>query len=81
MACGSKLDGTYTDRDHYIKLTFESDSKAIIGGGFSPNVEVDYKIDGKNLKLTVPQGTEVFTLEDRGDIRVSPDVVLTKQKG
>ncbi len=78
-ACGQKLSGTYVDNKLDTKLTFESSSKVIFEGGLSPKTELSYEIDGKNLKLTSPEGTQVLTLSDDGSIQGPMGLNLKKQ--
>jgi len=66
-ACGgSSLDGTY--KDAYSSMTFKSGGKVIVSS-MGMNAEMDYKVDGKSLKLISPQGTQVFALLDDGSIK------------
>ncbi|MBH9685121.1 membrane lipoprotein lipid attachment site-containing protein [Burkholderia cepacia] len=78
-ACGQKLSGTYVDKKNDTKLTFESSSKVIFEGGLSPKTELNYEIDGKNLKLTSPEGTQILTLSDDGSIQGPMGLNLKKQ--
>lgn len=67
-ACGQKLSGTYVNQTTDAKLIFESSDKVIYDTGMG-KVEVSYKVDGKNLKLISPEGTQIFTLSDDGSIQ------------
>ncbi|QGT03583.1 hypothetical protein [Burkholderia pseudomallei] len=78
-ACGNKLNGRYENSDHTMKLTFESAEKVIITGGGVMNTEFSYQLDGKLLKIHLPDGVRVLTLEDNGDIQVPPNIILKKQ--
>lgn len=77
-ACGQKLDGTYVNKSSDTKLIFESSDKVIFDTGMG-KAEVSYKIDGKNLKLTSPEGTQVFTLSDDGSIQGPMGMSFKKQ--
>ncbi|WP_430227723.1 hypothetical protein [Paraburkholderia tropica] len=77
-ACGQKLSGTYTDANKIGKLTFESGNKVLVGGGFGPELELTYEVDGSKLKITSPEGTQVFTINDDGSIQ-GPTGKLKKQ--
>ncbi|HDR9128359.1 TPA: hypothetical protein QDB31_005454 [Burkholderia vietnamiensis] len=77
-ACGQKLSGTYTDASKIAKFTFESGNKVLVGGGFGPELELSYEVDGNKLKITSPEGTQVFTLNDDGSIE-GPTGKLRKQ--
>ncbi|HDR9010942.1 TPA: hypothetical protein QDB08_003935 [Burkholderia vietnamiensis] len=78
-ACGNKLNGRYENSDHTMNLTFESGEKVIINGGGVMNTEFSYQLDGKLLKIQLPDGVRVLTLEDNGDIQVPPNIILKKQ--
>lgn len=77
-ACGQKLSGTYVNQMSDAKLTFESSDKVIYDGGFS-KIEFSYEVDGKNLKLTSPAGTQIFTLLDDGNIQGPMGLKFKKQ--
>lgn len=78
-ACGQKLNGTYTDAGKNAKFTFESGDKVLVGGGFGPEIEVAYELDGNKVKLTSPEGTQVFTLNDDGSIQGPMGMKLKKE--
>ncbi|RQZ26112.1 hypothetical protein DIE14_15760 [Burkholderia sp. Bp9017] len=77
-ACGQKLSGTYVNPTSDAKLIFESSDKLIYDTGMG-KVEVSYKIDGKNLKLISPEGTQIFTLSDDGSIQAPMGLSFKKQ--
>jgi outer membrane lipopolysaccharide assembly protein LptE/RlpB len=77
-ACGSKLDGTYADKNGMLSYTFKSNGKTY-QSAMGMEVELDYEVDGNKIKLVTPQGNMIMTLLDDGSIE-SPMGILTKQK-
>jgi outer membrane lipopolysaccharide assembly protein LptE/RlpB len=78
-ACGSKLDGTYTDGSGMMSYTFKSNGKmaqTVMG----TEVEMNYEVDGNKVKLITPQGKLVMTLLEDGSIQGPMGMKLTKQK-
>lgn len=62
--CG-KLDGSYADKTGIFQIDFKSGDKANLNtmGG---KIEVDYEINGKEVKVKSPQGTMIATVADDG---------------
>jgi hypothetical protein len=66
QGCGSHLTGTYSmdggpiGKASYI---FDGSDKVIIDGAGMKS-EVTYVLDGKNIKISTPQGTIIYTLLD-----------------
>lgn len=63
-ACGGKLEGSYGSDQPGIKgvvLTFKPNGKAVYMG----TMEMNYEVDGKDVKLHMPQG--VFILKGHDD--------------
>jgi hypothetical protein len=78
-ACGSNLDGTYTDEMGMVTLTFKSNGKvsqSIMG----METEWDYKVEENKIKVLMPQGTMVWTLQNDGSILGTLGVTFRKQK-
>jgi hypothetical protein len=86
-ACGSRMSGTYVsvqpqEAAGMITLEFESGKKAL----FTVNgvkTEVDYTLDGKNLKLENGGKNQVVTVQDDGSIAMDSgllgNIVLKKK--
>lgn len=68
-SCGSSgLEGTYTDEQLGLKVTFKSNGKAIaeIMGN---EIEYDYELEGNKLKLKISENqSEIWTLEEDGSL-------------
>lgn len=67
-ACGNSLSGTYADKQGMVTMTFGSGSKVIMSLPLFGKVEMKYEIEGNNLKLISPQGTQVYTILKDGSI-------------
>lgn len=71
-ACGGSLSGQYADSSGLMKFNFKAGHKVEMenpfGGG---SVEYDYEIKDKALHVKMPQGTQVFPLDDKGCFQVS----------
>lgn len=79
-ACGSGLNGTYTDSAGVTSITFEPNGKVDIGAlGISE--EVKYEVDGNKLKIGAKDGPmQIYTIEKDGSILNPLGMKLTKQK-
>lgn len=62
-ACGQTLDGTYVDKQGMVGLTFKGNKVSMSG------MEWKYEIDGNQLRLLLPQGAMVFTINKDGSIQ------------
>jgi len=79
-ACGSSLDGTYSDENGIMEYKFESSGK-VYAGVMGMKTELEYEIDGDKLKIFVPGGgNQIMTLNDDGSISGPMGVKLTKQE-
>jgi hypothetical protein len=71
-ACGGSFSGPYADDSGLMKFTFKSGHKvemvAPFGGG---SVEYDYEIKDKTLRILMPQGTQIFPIDDKGCFAVT----------
>lgn len=91
-ACGSKLDGTYSDSTGMVSYTFRSNGTVLISAE-GTEVELKYEIDGDKIKI--PMGTPqdsrdvVWTMLKDGSIQMLKNgsqiqgpggLKLTKQK-
>lgn len=76
-ACGSRLDGTYTDPMGISTYTFKSGGKVSVVT-MGTEVELDYKVEDNKVKLITPQGALVLTLLDDGSIQGPMGITLSK---
>jgi outer membrane lipopolysaccharide assembly protein LptE/RlpB len=77
-ACGSGLDGTYTDQQGISSYTFKSGK--VIVSAMGVGSEMDYKLEDGKVKIISPQGTMVMNILKDGSIEGPMGVKLTKQK-
>lgn len=64
-ACGGKLDGSYGPRGMKgVVLTLKSNGKATYMG----SLELNYEVDGKDVKIHLPQGVLVLKGHDDGSL-------------
>ena len=77
-ACGSGLDGTYTDKDKMLSYTFKSGK--VIQSVIGVESEMDYKVEDGKVKITSPQGTTVMSILEDGSIQGPMGIKLVKQK-
>lgn len=80
VGCGSKLDGTYTDKNGMFELTFNSNG-TVIHNTMGVQVELKYDVDGKKIKIGTPQGSVIYTMLDNGSISGPMGIVLAKKSG
>jgi len=78
-ACGSKLDGTYTDETGIVTLSFKSNGK-VSQSVMGMETEWNYEVEENKIKVLMPQGTMVWTLQDDGSIQGLLGVKFTKRK-
>jgi hypothetical protein len=78
-ACGSNLDGTYTDEMGMVTLTFKSNGK-VSQSVMGMETEWDYEVEEDKIKVLMPQGTMVWTLQDDGSILGVMGMKFRKQK-
>jgi len=78
-ACGSGLDGSYTDSMGTTTLTFESDDKVLMNV-MGVETELDYRVEDGKLKISSPMGTQVMSILDDGSIEGPMGFKLTKQE-
>lgn len=78
-ACGSNVEGTYSDKMGITSYTFDSGDKVLMST-MGTEVEMNYEVDGDKVKLATPQGNLVLTLLEDGSIRGPMGMKLTKQK-
>ena len=82
VACGSKLEGTYTDASGAIMLELKSGGKAELTF-MGETGQCTYKVDGKSVMLNCRGDNTVFTIHDDGSLTGPPGSfigVLKKSK-
>ena len=68
LGCGSKLEGTYEDESGQMRFEFRPDDKVYMNA-MGSEVEVTYKINGKKIKVIMPNGmTHEMIMQDDGSI-------------
>ncbi len=77
-ACGSNLDGTYTDEMGISSYTFKSGK--VIVSAMGTGAEMDYEVDDGKVKITSPQGTLVMSILEDGSIAGPAGMKLLRQK-
>ena len=63
-ACGSPIQGTYSDDTGTTTYTFKPDNKVQVSAemmGIKSEMEFDYDVDGDKVRINLPQGTVVLT--------------------
>jgi major membrane immunogen (membrane-anchored lipoprotein) len=84
IACGPSISGTYTpvgsNKTGITSLEFKSGNKIHMANGFIGNqiIELDYEIDGKNLKIKSDGQVSIWTLRDDGSLDIMGDVFKKK---
>jgi hypothetical protein len=70
--CAGSLSGAYADESGLLKFTFKPGHKVEIHNplGFG-NVEYEYEIKDKALRIEMPEGTQVFPFVEKGCFQVS----------
>lgn len=73
-ACGSKLEGTYSNNmtgvaEQKMSFTFKPDGTARMSIGSSElPMEIPYEVSGNTIKLSGAQGVQIITILDDGDL-------------
>lgn len=80
-ACGQKLSGTYTDKYGVVEMTFSSSDK-LRWNTMGFQTELDYTVEGDDIKVQNPQGgaTLIFTLNKDGSISGMGSTLRKKEK-
>lgn len=81
-ACGQKLDGTYSAKvggELNESITFGSNGKVIFDVEGTKS-ELDYSLDGNNLKISSPGGTQIMTIIDDKTIEGPAGIKFVKSK-
>lgn len=78
-ACGSGVEGTYSDEQGIIEYTFKSDGKVHFST-MGVETELTYKVDGDKVKIISPLGNQILTLVDDGSLKGPMGIKLIKRK-
>ena len=78
-ACGAKLDGTYTDQMGIVSYTFTPDGK-VTSETMGIKFEQKYELDGNKVKIVMPTGAMVMTLNEDGSIDGAVGKLTKKKK-
>lgn len=78
-ACGSGLNGTYTDASGIVSYNFKSGGKVAMAT-MGMETEMDYRVEDGKVKIGSPQGALVMTILEDGSIQGPMGIKLTKQK-
>lgn len=77
-ACGSPVDGTYSDEMGMTSYTFKDDDKVYVSL-MGNETELEYEVDDGKVKITGPEGNMVFTLNEDGSLQGPMGMKLSKQ--
>ena len=77
-ACGSNLNGTYSDARGTFCYTFNSDGKVIMSA-MGIESETEYRVEDGKVKIGPPHAAQVFTILDDGSIQGLMGMKLTKK--
>lgn len=78
-ACGQRVEGTYANG--MLSYTFWDTGKVNMSDFLGVvNVDYSYKIEGKNIKVTTPETTQVFVLLEDGSLQTPTGVILKKRQ-
>lgn len=67
-ACGSKLDGTYSDELGMTTYKFESGGRVYVSA-LGTETELKYEVNGIKVKLEGPNGNVILTLLEDGSLQ------------
>lgn len=78
-ACGSGLDGTYSDQSGMMRYRFESSGK-VYAEAMGMESELKYTVDGDKVKIEVPGGGNmIFTKAKDGSLKGPMGIALKKK--
>ncbi len=78
-ACGSGLNGTYSDEFGMSTYSFKPDGKVVLEV-LGNATELSYELDGEKLKIVSPQGNFIMTVKDKDSIVGPMGMVLARRK-
>ena len=81
-ACGSKLDGTYVDKNGLFEYRFRPNGKVQMTTkifGLTNEMEMPYEIEDDKVKIGTPQGSVLLTIKSDGSLE-GMGTVFTKKK-
>ena len=77
-ACGSPVEGTYSDQMGVTNYTFKGKDKVYMSV-MGTETELKYSVDDNKVKIEGPQGNMIFTLNEDGSLQGPMGMKLTKQ--
>jgi len=77
-ACGSPIEGTYSDEMGVTRYTFKDDDKVYMSI-MGTETELEYSVEDNKVKIGSPQGNMVFTLNEDGSLQGPMGMKLTKK--
>ncbi|HRE18440.1 MAG TPA: hypothetical protein PLW86_15450 [Rhodocyclaceae bacterium] len=78
-ACGSKIEGTYSDQLGLVDYEFRSGGKVYMRT-LGTETALNYSVDGDKVTIELPQGgNQVFTLLENGHLQGPLNISLTRK--
>ena len=77
-ACGRGPSGTYSDALGAVDYTFKSGNKVVIKS-LGTEVEMDYSVEADKIKIQMPEGALLMTMQEDGSLKGPMGMTLTKQ--
>ena len=80
-ACGSNIEGTYSDKFGLVDYEFRSGGKVYMRT-LGTETEMKYSVDGDKVTIELPQGggNQVFTRLENGHLQGPLNISLEKKK-
>lgn len=80
-ACGSNIEGTYSDKFGIVDYEFRSGGKVYMRT-LGTETELQYRVDGNKVTIELPQGAgnQVFTRLENGHLQGPLNISLEKKK-
>lgn len=79
-ACGSNIEGTYSDKFGLVDYEFRSGGKVYMRT-LGTETELKYSVDGDKVTIELPQGgNQVFTRLENGHLQGPLNISLEKKK-
>jgi major membrane immunogen (membrane-anchored lipoprotein) len=77
-ACGSSIDGTYSDEMGMTSYNFKDGSKVYISV-MGNETELEYEVDDDKVKINGPDGNIILTLNEDGTLQGPMGMKLSKK--
>jgi len=79
VACGSPVDGTYSDAMGLTSYTFKDGDKVYVSA-MGAETELKYSVEDDKIRIESPQGNLILTLNEDGSLQGPMGMTLTKKK-